>query len=293
MEQAFFDYLKFEKRYSPHTLISYRTDMRQFREFLDKQEVSEPISKANSVLIRDWIVQLLEANISARSIGRKLSTLKSYFRFLKRQGERLDNPMQSIISPKTAKRLPEFVEQRKMSGLFDQEGLFADDFNGRRDRLIIQLFYSTGLRCAELVELTDTSFDKAGLSLKVLGKRNKERIVPLGPQITEMIETYLTIRNQAGLNHSSFLIVKDDGGQLYHRFVYRKVNLYLGKVTSMQKRSPHVLRHTFATHMLNNGADIHAIKEILGHSSLAATQVYTHNTIDKLKDIHKQAHPRG
>lgn len=287
--QAFLDYIQYEKRYSVHTLKSYENDLRQFELFLIEEYESVQLKEANHQMIRSWTAGLMEANISPRTINRKISSLKTYYRFLMREGKRSDNPTNKVVAPKTSKRLPDFVEQNKMERLF-HEGLFEEDFSGWRDRMLLELLYGTGIRLSELINLKEADFENT--QIKVLGKRNKERWVPVPEIVSETMIRYRSEKQNLGL-HSPWFFVTDKGNKLYEKFVYRKVNHYLGKVTTSQKKSPHVLRHTFATHLLNSGAQLNAIKEMLGHANLSATQVYTHNTIDKLKNIHQQAHPRA
>ena len=291
---GFINYLKFEKRYSPHTITAYKKDLDQFDSFL----VSEfEISSANDItyqMVRTWIVSLIEQDISPSSVNRKLSTLKSYFKFMTKEGLVQENPMPKIQSPKTSKKLPVFVDNESMETLFSAE-IFSDDFEGIRDRLILEMFYMTGIRLSELINLKDPDIDFYQQNIKVLGKRNKERLIPVSSGLIDSIKKYLEIRNKSieAVEQNDYFYVTIKGKKLYEKLAYRIVNSYLGKVSTLKKKSPHVLRHTFATHMLNNGADLNAIKEILGHSSLAATQVYTHNTIEKLKNIYNQAHPRA
>ena len=288
---SFIQYLRTEKRYSDHTLVSYNNDLNQFFAYCEDEYEISKVSEVSHPIIRSWIVSLMDSEYSTRSIKRKSSSVKSLFKFLKREGLVKENPSAQLVTPKTNKRLPQFVEDRNMQKLF-AELEFGEDFKGQRDLLLIKLFYETGMRLAELIGLkdSDVQFDRA--ELRVLGKRNKERIIPLGQDLLLSIQNMLVIKREMGFNNEA-LILTDKGKKLYPKFVYRKINGYLSTVTNMQKKSPHVLRHTFATHMLNNGAELNAIKEILGHSSLAATQVYTHNTIDQLKDIYKNTHPRG
>jgi integrase/recombinase XerC len=236
----------------------------------------------------------MEEGISSRSINRKLTTLKSYFKFLVKEGSIQENPMSRVISPKTSQRLPVFVEQESMEKLFDQVN-FGEGYAGSRDRLIIELFYATGMRLSELINLKYSDIDLFKNSFKVTGKRNKQRIIPFTNNLVGLLNEYLEIKKKAfpGEEQEAYLFLTNKGEKLYPKMVYRIVHQYLDQVTTISKRSPHIIRHTFATHMLNNGADLNAIKEILGHANLAATQVYTHNTIEKLKSIYKQAHPRA
>lgn len=290
---TFIQYLQFEKRYSEHTIIGYQNDLIQFLSFLEKQYEIKEITLVHHQHIRSWMVDLMNRKTTPRSINRKLSTLKSYFKFLLKKGELNKNPMQKIIAPKMGSRLPVFVEQNAARQLFD-EVEFEEGFCGMRDKLILEIFYATGMRRAELINLKHSSVDLKKNQFKVLGKGNKERIIPFENHLKKQIEHYNSEKNKTfeKLNHD-FLLVTDDGEKMYPQFVYRLVKKYLALITTIEKKSPHVLRHTFATHLLNNGAEINAIKDLLGHSSLAATQVYTHNTIDKLKEIYKQAHPKA
>ena len=291
MEQAFLDHLKYERRYSAHTLSSYANDLAQFREHLDSFDEEIQLADVQTLHLRNWVVDLMDRDYAVRSVQRKLSTLKSFFRYVRKVGHRMDNPVSVIISPKAPKRLPQFVDSGGMYDLFNDD-LFSEDLSGQRDKLMLVLFYSTGMRLSELISLKETDFDLGEGVIRVLGKRNKERLIPATNDLVHAIEGYLSEKHEL-LGQTEFLLVLDDGNKLYSKFVYRKVNEYLGRVTTLSKKSPHVLRHTFATHMLENGAELQSIKEMLGHASLAATQVYTHNSIERLKKIHTQAHPRG
>jgi integrase/recombinase XerC len=294
MIQQFIDFIRVIKRYSAHTVLAYETDLNQFANFLLNTYELDAVAEADYQMIRSWIVQLKAENISNRSINRKLSSLKSFYKYLIREGVIKSNPLSKIISPKISKRLPEFLDQSKTLFLFT-EVKFDDSIEGQRDRTMLELFYATGIRQAELINLTTDSLDTDRMTLKVKGKRNKERYIPVGPHLLQILTIYIEeIRPQiVGSNKNKFIFVTKEGEQIYPLLVYRIVKKYLGMVSSRKKRSPHVLRHTFATHMLDNGADLNAIKEILGHSSLAATQIYTHNSIERLKQIYKQAHPKA
>ena len=285
-KEKFLHYLLHEKRYSEHTIKSYETDLQQFIQFLADEFQLSSAKKVNFQLVRSWIANLLNNNISARSVNRKITTLKTYFRFLMNEDVIKASPMQKIIGPKTPKKLAVFVEEIKMDELFNKVE-FGEGHVAERDRLILELFYFTGIRLSELVNLKKSDIDFSNSTIRVLGKRNKERLIPITPYIAHKIKT---INNS---NKSVFLFVSKKGTQISAKQVYRLVNKYLGMVTSSDKKSPHILRHTFATHMLNNGADINAVKELLGHANLSATEVYTHNTIEKLKTVYKQAHPRA
>jgi len=292
--ERFLDYIAFEKRYSQHTINAYRSDLDQFFLFLADQYKIDDINQADHQVIRSWIVSLMETGHTARTVNRKITTLKSYFKYLIKDGKLQENPMSRVIAPKTSQRLPSFVEQENMNTLFNSI-IFEEGYTGIRDRMIMELFYATGMRLSELIGLKDTDVDLFKNMLKVTGKRNKERIIPFTKGMADLLSNYLEMKRKAftGVAEDSFLFLSDKGEKLYPRMVNRIVHKYLDQVTTISKRSPHIIRHTFATHMLNNGADLNAIKEILGHANLAATQVYTHNTIEKLKSIYKQAHPRA
>ena len=285
-KERFLHFLEHEKRYSVHTLKSYSTDLEQFIQFLSSEFQINTVKDVNFQFVRSWIARLLSNNISARSVNRKITTLKTYFRFLLQENMIKQSPMQKIISPKTSKKLPVFVEEIKMDELLNEID-FGEGFLAQRDRLILELFYFTGIRLSELINLRNKDIDFSNSTILVLGKRNKERLIPLISDIVSKIKELNTS------NKSPFLFTTEEGKQISTKQVYRLVNKYLSMVTSLDKKSPHILRHTFATHMLNNGADINAIKELLGHANLSATQAYTHNTIEKLKTVYKQAHPRA
>ena len=285
-KEKFLHYLKHEKRYSVHTLLSYSTDLEQFIKFLSSEFQIQSVNKVNFQFVRSWIAKLLNENISARSVNRKITTLKTYFRFLIKEDIINQSPMQKIISPKTSKRLPVFVEQVKMEQLLNEID-FGEGFLAQRDRLILELFYFTGIRLSELINLKNKDINYSDSTILVLGKRKKERLIPLTSDILSKI------KKLNSSNKSKYLFITDKGKQISTKQVYRLVNKYLDMVTTLDKKSPHILRHTFATHLLNNGADINAIKELLGHANLSATQIYTHNTIEKLKTVYKQAHPRA
>ena len=283
----FLKYIEFEKRYSKHTLISYNTDLTQFLNFLHTEYEISDVSEISHQIIRSWISSMLDSGISSRSVNRKITTLKSFYKYLMQEDAVTENPTQKIISPKNAKKLPVFVEKSKMDELLS-EIEFPDTFEGERDKLIIDVFYMTGMRLSELLGVKKEDIDFSKSSIKVLGKRNKERIIPLSINLLNQLKKF---SEKHTINF--YFFVNFEGKKLSAKNIYNIVNKYLGMVSSLEKKSPHILRHTFATHMLNNGADINAIKEILGHANLSATQVYTHNTIEKLKTIYKQAHPRA
>ena len=288
MLDKFLKYAITEKRFSEHTVIAYEKDLRQFLEFTEVESEVE-IKEVNSSLVRSWMVSLLENDYSALSVHRKLSTLRSFFKWLQKEGVIEKNPMRSISGPKVKKELPSFAQQGEL--LNDEiEPFFSDDFDGVRDRLMFEMFYQTGIRSSELINLKVK--DVQNDTIKVLGKRSKERIIPIDKGLLKLINCYSVLRSELGVM-SDYLIVLKSGKKLYPKFVYRKINNYLGKATGLRKKSPHVLRHTFATHMLNNGAELEVLKDILGHANLSATQVYTHNSFAQLTNIYSQSHPRG
>ena len=291
---TFLDYLRNEKRSSIYTIKSYSIDLQQFDDFLQINYPSTHILSAEPIMIRAWMMQLIESNISTRSINRKISALRAFFHYYLKIKTITINPTETITAPKVSKRLPQFVDEKDMLHLFDLP-VFEDSFEGWRDRLIIELFYVTGMRLSELLNIRRTDINLYDCSVKVLGKRNKERILPFSLRIKNILLQYLKLFDETypDVSKNNFIFVTQNGEHLYPKAVYRIVHKYLDMITTIDKRSPHVLRHTFATHMLNHGADLNAIKEILGHSSLAATQVYTHNSVEKLKTIYKQAHPRA
>lgn len=288
---AFLQFIQHEKRYSPNTLLTYEMDLAQFALFAKDRFSQDNIDHVSHIEIRSWMVSLMEQKILARSINRKISTLKSYYKFLMRKTVIVKNPMVKVISPKSAKQLPVFIEQKGMQSLLTQIE-FEDSFDGVRDKLIIEMLYATGMRRSELLNVKDKDIDSYGGQLKVIGKGKKERIIPLDNELLLAIASFQKVKSDNG-EPCDYLICNKEGKALTPSKVYTIVKKYLSMITTVNKRSPHVLRHTFATHLLNNGAEINAVKELLGHSNLAATQVYTHNTIEKLKDVYKKAHPKG
>lgn len=291
--QSFIDFIRQEKRYSEHTILSYSKDLEQFQVFCRLQYQLDDIDQINYQIVRSWIVHLMNEKVSAKSVNRKISTLRSYYKFLLKRQVIKNNPVYGIQGPKTPKRNPVFVPESQMNTLFDKLK-FPADFEGQRDKMILELFYFTGMRKAELIGLKLGDIDNYQGTVKVLGKRNKERLIPATPVLLSALKIYIELRSQQDFaKDCELLFLTTKGKPLQPRQVYTIVNKYLTEITTVHKKSPHVLRHTFATHMLNNGADINGIKEILGHSSLAATQVYTHNSFEKLKSIHKKAHPKG
>lgn len=293
---AFIQYIQFEKRYSFHTITAYKNDIEQFYSFISSAYKLTSACDVTYPIVRSWVVELVNNNVSAKSVNRKIASLRAYFKFLNREQKILHNPVVKITSLKTTKKLPQFVDEKSIHSLFDDVG-FKDDFKGIRDRLLLEMLYATGMRLSELININNQDIDNKNFTIKVLGKRNKERLIPYNQTLNLAITEYCNKRNKEFGNlfneaTNSFLIT-EKGKKLYPKLVYRIVKKYLGIITTLEQRSPHVLRHTFATHLLNNGADINAIKELLGHANLAATQVYTHNTIEKLKKVYEQAHPRA
>lgn len=284
--------MKFEKRYSSHTLTAYKKDLDQFNEFCIKTVGEFDFKRIDSKLLRSWIVSLMERDLTPRSVNRKVSTVKAFFKYLMKEEVVESNPAVNLPLPKIRKKLPNFVEEVNLHHLLD-DGLFDDDFRGIRDKLIITLLYGTGIRLSELLNLKDADFNTAEFLIKVFGKRQKERIIPYPRSVNNLFFQYLEIRNEVIKSKPERLLVTEKGQPIYEKLIYRVVKNNLEKVTSLEKKSPHVLRHSYATHLLNKGADLNAVKELLGHSNLAATQIYTHTTFEKLHDIYKQAHPRG
>jgi integrase/recombinase XerC len=289
--QSFIDYISFEKRYSTHTITSYQNDLAQFFAFLSSQFDAPSLDKITAAMVRSWLAELKGDKLESKSINRKASSLKSFFKYQMKIGVLQATPMTTISALKISKRLPEFVQENHLDTLFNHVA-FTDDWDGKTKCLVLQLFYATGMRLSELIGLK-TSFLDASLSqLKVLGKGNKERIIPIAKVLMDELLAYDNSK-PIRIPEVDCLFTNNKGKPLQARLVYQFVKDNLGLVTTIKKKSPHVLRHSFATHLMNNGADLNAVKELLGHSSLAATQVYTHNTIDKLKDVYKNAHPKA
>jgi len=292
--ERFIQYIKFEKRYSPHTVAAYQSDLDQFFKFLNDPDptVNDP-AEITYMHIRNWMVQLM-SSMTARSVNRKIATLRKYFKFLLREGVITNNPASKIQSPKNLKHLPVIVEDAKLSAMLNDTQVFADSFEGLRDKLILETLFGTGIRLAELVTLKESDINIYEGTIKVLGKRNKERIVPINHELKLLLEKYLEVKKSQNFHNNSLtLIVTNRGADAYPKFIYLIVQKYLSNISTQNKKSPHVLRHTFATSLLNRGADLNAIKELLGHANLSATQVYTHNSVERLKSIYKQAHPKA
>jgi integrase/recombinase XerC len=291
--QAFISYLSLEKNYSNHTVLAYRKDVEEFSIFCSLSYDSLDIDQIDYVIIRSWLVQLSESGITNRSINRKIASLKSYYRFLQKIGEIMVNPLAKHKALKTSKKIEIPFSEVEMDAVLSNI-IYSDDFEGKRDQLIINLLYATGMRRAELINLKLLDIDFESNSIKVLGKRNKERLIPMLSGLKPYFLDYYSERSKIdGVHRIEYVFLSKQGNKIYETLVYRIVDKYFKEVSSKVKKSPHILRHTFATHLLNKGADLNAVKELLGHSSLASTQVYTHNSIAELKKVHAFAHPRA
>jgi integrase/recombinase XerC len=290
---AFMSFLQYEKRCSNHTLIAYQTDLAQFEAFMKATHEVLDLAVVEGYQIRDWIIELLAQDITPRSIQRKLATLKAFYKYLREKGMISNNPLQKVIPPKSGKRLPSFVQEKQLNQLFEEVD-FENDYKGRRNRLILELLYTTGMRRSELIDLQVKQIDVANEMIIVTGKRSKQRIIPLLPNVLTSLQSFLLLRLQQfpTAAHDN-LFLSDKGKPINPKVLYNMVHQYLSLITSIEKRGPHTIRHSFATHLLDNGAELNAIKELLGHSSLAATQIYTHNSIEKLKKVYVQAHPKA
>jgi len=288
----FLQYLRFEKRYSPHTLLAYQKDLEQFDAYLLKEYAFNDLKLINHFQIRGWLAGMKEDKQTARTINRKTSSLNSYYKYLMRHGYVDKNPIRVLHSQRLPERLPTYLREKETEHLLE-ELQFEEGFKGFTDRLICELLYATGMRRNELQQLKENDIEWGLKQVRILGKGNKERLVPMSPVLLDMIRDYLQEKRKLEVYNDVFLLNMESGAPLYAVYIYRVVKKYLAQTTTLQKKSPHVLRHTFATHLLNNGANIQSIKDLLGHSSLASTQIYTHNNIDKLKEIHRQNHPRG
>lgn len=291
-QESFINYLKYEKRYSHLTAIAYKKDLDQFEEFFVKTIGDFNVEGINDKVVRLWVIELMDNKLSARTVNKKISALKSFYKYLLRHEVVKENNLVNVIVPKVRKKLPQFVEEKNLIHLLD-DGFFGVDFESLRDKLILSLFYGSGIRLAELMHLKDADLNQSESLVKVLGKRNKERITPYPRSLNELINQYKTERNKLFGNTTQTLFVTSSGEPVYEKLIYRVVNKYLAQVTTIDQKSPHVLRHTFATHMLNHGADLNAVKEMLGHSNLSATQIYTHTSLEKIQKVYKQAHPRS
>lgn len=291
--QQFLDYLKFEKRYSPHTLVSYETDLLSFNDFLEKFYGPTGLEAITAPYVRSWLAELKGKNVHTKSLNRKISTLKSFFKYQLKQGFLTSSPMDKVISPKIERRLPVFMKENETQELVKVLNESTEDWKTQNAKMLITIFYSTGMRLSELINLKEKQIDFSNSQVKVLGKGNKERIIPVSKSLLASINAYIELKKKEFVATGEELLITERGKKLYPKYAWLLVNHFLGEASTISKRSPHVLRHSFATHLVNNGADLNAVKELLGHSSLAATQVYTHNTIKKLKEVHKKAHPRA
>jgi integrase/recombinase XerC len=288
MFDAFIQYLQFEKRCSEHTVTAYQTDLTQFQDYFEFKSISD-LGDLTSLGLRSWVVHLIDSGLTNRTVNRKIATLRTLFRWMRKEGIVKANPMAKIHGPKNEKRLPVFAKESELDSNKLAE-MYNNDFDGLRDELMVELFYQTGMRLNELMNLKEIDVNEQ--YIKVLGKRNKERLIPISSGLFLQIQEYISQKRKI-VGESKFLIVLKNGNKLYPTFVYRKINAYLSQATSLDKKSPHVLRHTFATHMLNRGSGLETLKDLLGHANLAATQIYTHNSFAQLTAIYSQAHPRG
>jgi integrase/recombinase XerC len=289
---SFLEYLRLERNYSERTIVSYETDLREFEEYFQEVDAGLDFKKIDADIVRRWMVHLMDEGRAATSVNRKLSTLRSFYRFLLRRKEVVINPMLKVVGPKKKKPLPFFVREKDMDRLLD-ESLFEEGFEGCRDRLILEMFYATGMRLSELIGLDDADVDLSARLIKVTGKRNKQRLIPFGNEMEEDLLIYIKVRNETLPEGTKAFFVRKNGMRMYPLQVYRLVRKSLSKVVTLKKRSPHVLRHTFATAMLNGKAEMRAVKELLGHESLVTTEVYTHTTFEELKKVYELAHPRA
>jgi len=288
---AFLAYLQFEKRYSIHTITAYSNDLIQFFDFIETQYEGMPFTQLTGTMVRSWLASMKEVEMTGKTLNRKISSLKSFFKYQIQQGQLVKSPMETVISPKISKRLPVFVAENDMEQMLLNLS-FAEGWKGLTEKMVIQLFYATGMRLSELIQCKENQLDISKRVIKVVGKGNKERILPISPELAMALKKYIAEKPTEAIGNSH-LFVTEKGKALQPRAVYTFVKFHLSQVTTLQKKSPHVLRHSFATHLMNNGADLNAVKELLGHSSLAATQVYTHNTIEKLKEVFSKAHPKA
>jgi integrase/recombinase XerC len=289
----FLDYLKFEKRYSAHTIRAYATDLRDFSEFLLTRYGSVTLTEISAAFVRSWLAELRGDGIEAVSIARKISSLRSFFKYHLRQGNITQLPLTRVVVPKKSKRLPVFVKEEETRQLLTALEQHTEDWKSLNAHALISLFYATGMRLSELIQLKEHHLDAGRLQVKVLGKGNKERIIPVSREMADQLKKYMAEKRRLFEGPHESLFVTEKGKKLYPRYVQRLVQAHLEQAATLDKKSPHVLRHTFATHLVNQGAELNAVKELLGHSSLASTQVYTHNTIEKLKDVYRKAHPRA
>ena len=299
----FIQYITFEKRYSPHTVSAYQSDLDQFMQFLNPAGAAPTVTIPTDIThhdIRNWMVHLMDAKLTPRSVNRKIATLRKYFKFLLQEGDITVNPTSRITGPKVPKNLPVVVDGDKLTNMLDgrldtaTHQIFTDDFEGIRNKVIIEMLFGTGMRLAELTGVKETDIDFYENTIKVLGKRNKQRIIPLNTELVQLLKRYIEAKKSENFNNNSLtFLVTNKGSNVYPKLIYLVVQKYLANISTQDKKSPHVLRHTFATSLLNKGADLNAIKELLGHANLSATQIYTHNSVERLKSIYKRAHPKA
>lgn len=291
--RSFLNFLKYEKRYSVHTIISYQSDLSEFLVYVEKQFGQLQLKEIKHSFIRSWLAALKEKGISSKSINRKISSIKSFFKYLLRTDQIKNSPAVNIIAPKIGKRLPVFVKEADTKKLIETLSQSTEDWKTLNAKMLITVFYATGMRLSELINLKEKQIDFSNSQIKVLGKGNKERIIPVSKDLLDIIKDYQKLKKKNFETTNETLLITEKGNKIYPKYAYLLVNKFLTSASTLDKKSPHILRHTFATHLMNNGADLNAVKELLGHSSLASTQVYTHNTIEKLKDVHKKAHPKA
>ena len=292
-KEKFIDYLRYEKNYSSLTEISYFNDIIQFEEFIKAKDENLALISVDSDIVRTWIGSLIEVGFKTSSVNRKLSSLKSFYKFLTKSGIIEKNPVKSVSGPKLNSKIPSFVSEKQMDEILDDENNFSDDFTGVRNQLLIEILYLTGMRRAELLSLKDSDIDLTSCTIRVTGKGNRQRLIPFSDLTKEKLQKYIRVRDKEIENKSTFLFVKEDGNAMYPKLVYKIINNHLKSISTLSKKSPHVLRHSFATAMLNNGAEINSIKELMGHTSLSSTEIYTHVTFEEMKKTYQNAHPRA
>lgn len=292
-KERFIDYLRYEKNYSSQTEISYLNDIIQFEEFIKLKDENLSLITVDSGIVRIWISSLIEQGFKASSVNRKLSSLKTFYRYLNKSGFIEKSPVEYVSGPKLNTKIPSFVSEKQMDEILDDATNFTDDFVGVRNQLVIEFLYLTGMRRAELISLKDNDIDFSSCTIRVTGKGNKQRLIPFSDLTKEKLEKYIRVRSKEIENKSPFLFVKEDGNAMYPKLVYKIINNHLNSISTLSKKSPHVLRHSFATAMLNNGAEINSIKELMGHTSLSSTEIYTHVTFEEMKKTYQNAHPRA
>ena len=292
-KERFIDYLRYEKNYSSQTEISYLNDIIQFEEFIKLKDENLSLITVDSGIVRIWISSLIEQGFKASSVNRKLSSLKTFYRYLNKSGFIERSPVEYVSGPKLNTKIPSFVSEKQMDEILDDATNFTDDFVGVRNQLVIEFLYLTGMRRAELISLKDNDIDFSSCTIRVTGKGNKQRLIPFSDLTKEKLEKYIRVRSKEIENKSPFLFVKEDGNAMYPKLVYKIINNHLNSISTLSKKSPHVLRHSFATAMLNNGAEINSIKELMGHTSLSSTEIYTHVTFEEMKKTYQNAHPRA